>query len=234
MSEHVVDIERMCYGGAGLGRIEGKVCFTHLTAPGDRARVGVSREKKSFIEAELVEIFQPSSHRVTPVCPWFGTCGGCNWQHLSYEEQLKQKREIFAETLHRLGGVEGIEVLPTLGSEPFGYRSRIQLKVTTGNPGVRVGFYRNGTHEVVDLPSGCPIAHPVLNCVLAEFRALLVRLPEAAQVPQVDLAMGDDGQCIAVVQWRDRRTPWRKMSLTCARRFPWLPAFSSVTPVAPR
>src|SRR5665647_2180163 len=99
MCEAEVVIERMCYGGAGFGRLEGKACFVPFTAPGDRARIRVVKEKRSFLEGELLELCHPSALRIEPPCPIFGACGGCNWQHLPYAEQLKQKGEIFGESL---------------------------------------------------------------------------------------------------------------------------------------
>ncbi|MBJ6723871.1 23S rRNA (uracil(1939)-C(5))-methyltransferase RlmD [Geomesophilobacter sediminis] len=208
MSDPVIDIERMCYGGAGIGRIEGKACFTQFTAPGDRARVRVTREKKNFAEAELVEILEPSGVRTEPPCPYFGSCGGCNWQHLAYAEQLKQKHEIFAGTVARIGGLEGVEILPTLASPiEYQYRSRIQLKLVVQQAGVQFGFFRGGTHEVIDIPAGCRIADSVLNRILNEFRPVLPRFAAKERIPQIDLALGDDGSSIAILHLQGSCTP---------------------------
>jgi 23S rRNA (uracil1939-C5)-methyltransferase len=200
MSEAEIAIERMCYGGAGFGRLEGKACFVPFTAPGDRARIRVVREKRSFLEGELLELPVASPLRVAPDCPLFGSCGGCNWQHLPYEEQLKQKGEIFADSLRRLGRVEGDCILPVAASElRYGYRSRIQLKLSLKGGVTALGFFKGGSHEVVDAPLGCAIADPLLNKISAEFRALLARLPGLSAVSQIDLAIGDTGESIAVL-----------------------------------
>jgi len=200
MAELLVDIETMCYGGAGLGRVEGKACFVPLTAPGDRARVRVVKEKRSYLEAELLELVVPSPLRVEPPCPVFGACGGCHWQHLPYEEQLRQKGEIFAGTLSRIGKLSSDLLLPVAPSpDRFGYRSRIQLKVGRVKEAPVLGFYRTASHQVIDLTAGCAIAAPLLNRMLAEFRALLPRLASWQGIGQIDLAMGDDGESIAVV-----------------------------------
>lgn len=203
MAELIVDIERMCYGGAGVGRVEGKALFVPFTAPKDRAKVRVVREKKRYLEAELVETLADSPFRCEPRCPVFGLCGGCNWQHLIYEEQLRQKGEIFASTLTRLGGVEGADILPVLGApEEYGYRYRIQLKVGAGARPL-LGFFRGGTHEVIDIPGGCPIAHPVLNVAMAEFREFLKRFPEPSPITQIDLSLGHGDEIIAVCHCRE-------------------------------
>lgn len=218
MSEPELDIERLCYGGSGLGRIEGKACFIPFTAPNDRVRIRVLKEKKSYLEGELVELIQGSPCRVTPRCPIFGSCGGCHWQHLAYGEQLRQKQQIFADTLRRLGGVTG-EILPVVGSkDEYGYRSRIQLKLTSHAGRLDIGFYRGGTHEVADALEGCPISHPVLNRMLAEFRVLLPELSDLALVPRLDLAMGDDGESIAILYLKAGGDPERLARQLAAER----------------
>ena len=192
----------MCYGGAGFGRVEGKACFVQLTAPGDEVLVRVVKEKRSFLEGELVELSTPSPLRVEPPCPVFGLCGGCNWQYLPYEEQLNQKGEIFAGTLGRIGRVADDCLLPVAPSaKRYGYRSRIQLKLSLEKGVPALGFFRTGSHRVVDLPFGCAIADPLLNRMAAELRAVLTGLPQTAAIPQIDLAIGDDGQGIAVVHY---------------------------------
>ena len=202
MGEALVAIERMCYGGAGFGRVAGKACFVPLTAPGDQARIRVVKEKRSYLEGELLELTAASPLRVEPPCPLFGACGGCNWQHLPYEEQLKQKGEIFAGSLSRIGRVQSDILLPVAPSaNRFGYRSRIQLKLGTAKGAPALGFFRSGSHQVIDLAAGCAIAHPLLNRIALEFRPLLAGLADLEAIPQIDLAMGDDGQSVAVVHF---------------------------------
>lgn len=201
MSEAEVTIDRMCYGGAGFARVDGKACFVPYAAPGDRARIRVVREKRSYLEAELLEVVVPSPHRVDPPCPFFGACGGCDWQHLAYAEQLRQKGEILAGNLSRIGKVAAELILPVAGSpDRYGYRSRIQLKVSAGKGELRLGFFRTATHDVIDLGSvGCAISHPLINAAYAELRGLIPRLPGLEAIPQIDLAVGDDGAALAVV-----------------------------------
>ncbi len=89
-----VRIDSMAYGGSGVGRIEGKVVFVPLTAAGDLASFRPIREKKGYLEGELVELIEPSPLRREPPCRHFGVCGGCSWQHIPYEEQAKAKEEV--------------------------------------------------------------------------------------------------------------------------------------------
>jgi 23S rRNA (uracil1939-C5)-methyltransferase len=207
MSEALVDIERMCYGGAGFGRVAGKACFVPLTAPGDQARIRIVKEKRSFLEGELLELTAASALRVAPVCPVFGVCGGCNWQQLPYEEQLRQKGEIFTSTLSRIGRVQSDSILPVAPSlNRYGYRSRIQLKLAASKGVLSLGFFRTGSHEVVDLACGCALADPLLNRISAEFRPLLATLPELAALPQLDLAIGDNGLSVAVLHFTGKNS----------------------------
>ena len=203
MDEAVVAIERMCYGGAGFGRVEGKACFVPLTAPGDRARIRVVKEKRSFCAGEVLELLEPSPLRVAPCCPVFGVCGGCDWQQLPYPEQLKQKGEIFADNLSRIGKVPRETVLPVAPSPAcYGYRSRVQLKLSGRSGKLSLGFFKSGSHEVVDFGEGCPLADPLLNRISRELRALLPGLPQVGQIAQIDLAMGDDGQSVAILHFK--------------------------------
>jgi 23S rRNA (uracil1939-C5)-methyltransferase len=199
MGELIVKIDKMAFGGSGFGHIDGKACFVPFTAPGDLARITVKIEKRSYLEAELTEILEPSQLRVEPPCPVFGSCGGCNWQHLSYPGQLSAKEEIFADILWRSGRVPRDRIEPvTAAPEPYGYRSRIQLKVRFAEGLLHIGFYRAGSHLVVDIPGRCAIADPRINALIDELLRMLTLAPEPDNIPQIDAAIGDDG-CLELV-----------------------------------
>lgn len=202
MTEAVLRIESLAFGGAGFGRIDGKACFVPFTAPGDLARIRVTLEKHSYLEGELLELLVKSSLRVEPPCPVFGTCGGCAWQHIAYEAQAEWKRKIFAETLWRFGRVEPELIGPVApADEPYGYRSRVQFKVRWSGGRLHIGFYRRGSHFVVDIPGVCAISHPSINRALAEIRQVLSAFPEPDRIPQVDAAAGEDGTVLLVVHY---------------------------------
>ncbi len=201
-----VAIERMAYGGAGVARVDGKVCFVAGAAPGDRLRVTLVAHKRSYCEAEIAEIMTPGKERIVPPCPIFGQCGGCQWQHLTYEAQLQAKEEIFATALQRTAHVARESIEPILASEKqFGYRSRIQVKVCSANDRLMFGFFRPGTHHVVEFPAaGCMLADPRLNLALAEIKQLFVSVPDPQQISQVNLAVGDAGGVLAIVHYLGR------------------------------
>lgn len=159
-----LNIEGMAFGGAGVGRLpDGRVCFVPFTLPGERALVRVVREKKSFIEAELIRLLEVSVERIVPRCPIFGKCGGCAYQHVPYPRQLEIKREQIRELLRRVGGFSDPDVRATLPSpSEWSYRNRISVHVQNG----QVGFHGRKTHRIVPA-SNCPIAAPVVNDQLA-------------------------------------------------------------------
>ncbi len=194
-------IESLAYGGHGIGHHAGKVVFVPFSAPGDRVRCRVQREKIRYAEAAVEEILSFAPERRTPPCPAFGDCGGCQWQHLPYTVQLSWKSRIFQSILERQAGIDPSLVLPIVGApQEWGYRSRAQLKIRRTDRGLAIGFYRRGSHFVVDV-AACPILHPRLNKTLAIFRPWLEQAPDSDRCPQLDLETGDDGRVRAVLHY---------------------------------
>lgn len=202
MRDLTIKIEKMTFGGGGLGYADGKVCFVPFTAPGDLARVRVRTEKRSYLEGSLIDLLEASPCRVVPPCPIFGTCGGCNWQHLPYEMQLDEKGKIFAEILWRTARVDPARILPIIPApEPYDYRARVQLKVRSVDGEPHIGFYRSGSHYVVALPGRCAIAHPAINRLIPDIHHLVRSFPEPDNIPQIDVTAGDDGATAAVFHY---------------------------------
>ncbi len=194
-------IERLALGGSGVGRIDGKVCFVPFSAPGDRLRVRLLKEHRSYCEAELLEILEPSPARVTPPCSAFGSCGGCDWQHIDYAAQCRAKQAILTETLQRVARLEHPSVAVTKASaQQYGYRARAQFKVHKTAQGLAVGFFRRGSRYVIDLPQGCPVVTPAINSAMARLRNLLQELPDCDRIPQISLEEGLGG-VVAIVHY---------------------------------
>jgi 23S rRNA (uracil1939-C5)-methyltransferase len=168
----LVQIEKPIYGGAFLARDEGKAVFVPLTLPGEQARVRIMEDKRGYATAEAVEILAAAPERVTPPCRHFGACGGCDYQHATYEAQLNFKQAILRETLER-GGVRAPEQIEVLAAQPWAYRNRIRLAFdAAGNPGYR----GRRSHAIVPIAE-CPIAAPLL------VRAALAAAETARQTP---------------------------------------------------
>lgn len=213
-----ITIEKLAFGGSGIGRLNGKVCFVPFTAPGDQARVEITSEKKSYSEGIVLECLAPSSARVAPPCAVFGDCGGCSWQHIRYSAQLEAKQQIFYEMLSRVAGVEPQVVHPILPApNPFGYRSRVQFKLRSAAGSLKIGFYRRGSHYVIDLPGTCQIARDEINTICKELRHVLTDFPEPAKLPQIDAAAGEAGGLMLLFHYigdhREETVEWLKKSI---------------------
>jgi 23S rRNA (uracil1939-C5)-methyltransferase len=195
-----IRIESLAYGGSGVGRLDGKAVFVPFTAPGDLVECRLTVEKKRYAEGEMVALLGAAPVRRTAPCPVFGQCGGCQWQHLPYREQVRWKEIIFTDTLKRRCGLENAP-LPLLGAaDEWGYRSRVQIKCRQTQAGFVTGFYRQGSHYVVDIDH-CPITHSRLNEILRFLKPELAGSPFASHMPQVDMAVDDDGRVRIVVHY---------------------------------
>lgn len=154
-----VVVRGMAAGGAGVADLDdGRVVFVHRTAPGDRARVRITKSKSRWARGELEQILEPGSTRVEAVCPKYSACGGCQLQHLSYEEQLLWKGRFVTDALARIGGVawpEAVEVVPA--PEETHYRSRVAFSFRRLHGGrVVAGFHElSRPTRVVDVASEC-------------------------------------------------------------------------------
>ncbi len=165
-----LQIERIAYGGAGVGRSDGLVVFVPFTIPGEAVRAKPLRVQKRFCEAELLQVETPSPLRQQPVCELFERCGGCAYQHVPYATQLEWKAAQVRELLERLGKINSPPVAPTIASpQSFGYRNRIRVHAENQGGSLHIGFYAKRGRQIVDVLS-CPIASAEVNARLAALR----------------------------------------------------------------
>ncbi|CAN5356560.1 23S rRNA (uracil(1939)-C(5))-methyltransferase RlmD [soil metagenome] len=146
-------MDALAYGGEAIARHEGYVLFTKYAAPGDRARVRVTKSKSSFGEAQLLEVIEPAPTRVDPPCPIFTICGGCSWQHLAIEEQRKWKERIVADALRPLPNFESIPVRALVASpDTWRYRNKMEFTFSRGGGPLVGGFHKPGNwREILDV-----------------------------------------------------------------------------------
>ena len=122
-----VEITGVAAEGKSIARVDDMVVFIPYGAPGDVVNIKLDKKKRSYAEAHIVDMVKPSPDRVTPACEHFGVCGGCKWQHIPYESQLRYKRDQVVDALTRIAKVEIPEVNPTVGSkETFCYRNKLE------------------------------------------------------------------------------------------------------------
>src|SRR6266481_3220967 len=159
-------IEDVAFGGKGVGRANGKAVFVPFTIDGEMISAQITREKKQFAEAELVDLQERSPHRVNPECPYFGRCGGCSYQHIDYEYQLAIKWRQVRDVLQRIGKLKDIPIRPIIPSpKQYEYRNRITVHAQDGV----IGFFRRDSHRLIDIER-CPISCDELNKALTELR----------------------------------------------------------------
>ena len=162
-----LQIHDVAFGGKGVARDSGKAVFVPFTIDGERVSARITREKKQFAEAELVEVLEPSPHRVAAPCPYFGRCGGCSYQHINYDHQLELKARQVEQSMRRIARLAEPPMRPIVPSPlSYGYRNRITVHVQDNV----VGFFRRDLHELMDI-AACPISMPDVNDALSQLRA---------------------------------------------------------------
>ena len=187
----LLSIEKLIYGGDGLARTpagaDGRsmAVFVPFVLPGERVEAEIRQEKPGFARGLVAQLIEASPDRVEARCPYFRQCGGCHYQHISYERQLEFKAVILRETLQRIAKIELKTEIRLHASPPWNYRNRTRLRVQTaaefppqtgktgrsGDPGFALGYFRIGSHEF--LPVGeCPISSPLINRVMARLLEL--------------------------------------------------------------
>ncbi len=193
-SQFELTIDKVVYGGAGMGRHEGKVVFVPFAAPGDRVLVRAVEQKKSYMRAEIVRSIEDGPGKTVPGCPHFGRCGGCQWQHLEYDRQLEIKRGILEETIHhRFPESRHLKPRVLACPQPYEYRSRARLQLRGFGPESSVGFYRHDSHAVEDIQF-CPLLQPVLNEGLKTVREARASGTSNPAAQQVELAGSQEDQ----------------------------------------
>jgi 23S rRNA (uracil1939-C5)-methyltransferase len=179
-----LDIEKMAYGGRGIGRVDGFVVFLKGVAPGDKVQARVYKKKKAYAEAGLEELITPSPDRVQAPCPYSGYCGGCQWQHIQYAAQLSYKKEQVEEAIEHIGGLTDVRVRNVLPSEEvFGYRNKMEFsfsdrrwflpheldkRAVEGN--FALGLHVPGTYQKVIDVEACLLQQETGNQILREVK----------------------------------------------------------------
>lgn len=164
-------VEKLIYGGDGLARLppdakgRGKAVFIPFTLDGETIEATLTEQKAGFARAQLDQVLTASSHRISPKCPYFQRCGGCHYQHTSYEHQLAIKSSILKETLRRQAKLELAGEIVVHAAEPWHYRNRSRFQVRA-TPEFVAGYYRFASHDVIPIED-CPISSPLVNRALA-------------------------------------------------------------------
>ena len=186
-------VDSMAFKGYGVARIDGEVFFIPYSVMGDKAWIKIAKKKKNYSIGKLIHLIEPSPRRANPPCPFFGRCGGCQWQHIHDSFQIDLKKEILKEILKRLGGQKEIPPITVAPApHPYAYRARIQLKVK----GEAIGYYQERSHRIVDIDH-CPIAHPLVNQIIFSLRKAF---PSLFQMEEIEINVSpDEGKGVLIL-----------------------------------
>ncbi|HET7626541.1 MAG TPA: class I SAM-dependent RNA methyltransferase [Verrucomicrobiae bacterium] len=168
-----LNISDIAFGGEGVARLDDFVVFVPFVMIGEEVEAEITEAKKNFARARLVRVIQPSSERVVPPCPYFGACGGCQYQHISYARQLEIKHKQIADLFERIGKISRAAIAPVVPCpQPYGYRNRIMIRSQWNKPEqkLNIGFIRWDCGLVEDIEQ-CKIAEPALNEQIRHVRA---------------------------------------------------------------
>jgi len=166
-------VSDIAFGGEGVARAGSFVVFIPFVALGEEVEVELTEVKKQFGRAQLLRVIQPSPDRVTPQCRYFGECGGCQYQHIAYDAQLRLKHKQITDLFQRIGGFPAAVIEPVVPCpQPYGYRNRIMIRSQWNKPEQRlnIGYIRHNDRLVVDIDE-CQIAEPALNEQIRHVRA---------------------------------------------------------------
>ena len=203
MTQNIVDVtlEKLTYGGDALGRLpDGRAVFVPFGLPGERVRVRLVDEKRGFARAELLEVLDKSPERIKPKCRHFGTCGGCHYQHLPYENQLKAKTEILRDQLQRIGKLENPPVKPIVASpDEWNYSNQVQFHLT--NDG-KLGLPEAGFITALIPITECHLPEQAINDLWHQ-----LEFEPNQEIDGVSLRAGMDDDLMLVLESETPETP---------------------------
>ncbi|HEY7472744.1 MAG TPA: class I SAM-dependent RNA methyltransferase [Gemmatimonadota bacterium] len=217
-----LEIERIAYGGDGVGRAGGLVVFAPWTAPGERIRARVIERHPRYARARLEDVLSPAAERTEPGCPVYGVCGGCRLQHLSRAAQLASKARAVTDAFERIARrTPPAAVVCEEAAAPWHYRRRAAFTWRRSADGFAFGFHgAEDPRAIVDL-DGCPIFAAEGNAVLARLRGVLAEVPPAngADAEEGRLAVRAlPGQGVVAGVFADRAERARGLALACAKQ----------------
>jgi len=199
MTELTLKVTDMAHGGTAIGRDEnGRPHFIPFTIPGETVRIRVTAEKKQYYRAELLEVLKPSPDRISARCPHFGPCGGCHFQHMTYERQLQAKQGVVRDQLHRIGGFKNVVVQPIIPHPtPWQYLNDIEFSPVGDG---RLGFWSPSQKQVIPI-NECHIIHGDLEAL---FHDIDLDLPD---LRKITLRRGSDKAMLAALEVNDVEPP---------------------------
>ena len=216
-----INVERIIPGGRGLGFHEGRAVFVPFSVPGDRVRVLESRDRNSYLEVLVSEVIESAPLRIIPPCPYFGNCGGCDFQQMSYEQQLLSKKGILLDALKHIGKIDWppsrIAITP---SPPLNYRNRLQVKIVPSENDFSFGFYQTGSHRIC-IVDQCLISTEPLWNFLQALRQAIGRVPHIAEsLDEIEILQGDGEEFLVNLKLKKELASWDCLYQDSIREIP--------------
>ena len=199
MTTNSAIIEAVDYEGRGVAHVDGKALFIEGALPGEHVEYVVSRRKPTYEQGRVVRVIAASPLRVQPQCPHFGVCGGCSLQHLDTTAQAAVKQRLLEDAFWRLARLRPQQMLSPLIGPAWGYRHRARLSVrkVVKKGCVLVGFHERRSSYVAVMDS-CAVLPPPVSALLPALRRLVESLSIAERLPQIEVAVGDDGVALVL------------------------------------
>lgn len=186
-------IESLSSDGRGITHIDNRIVFIHGALPGEQVLFNYSRIRSKNAEGYVREVLEPAPQRIEPKCQHYSQCGGCALQHLSVQDQIRHKQEVLLQQLQHLGGVHPKVILEPLTGPEWGYRrkARLGVKYVIKKERLLVGFREQRSNRIADLEC-CEVLHPDFGRRLPELSTLIRSLSNYEQIPQLEVAVGED------------------------------------------
>jgi 23S rRNA (uracil1939-C5)-methyltransferase len=193
-----VKITALSHEGRGITHINGKTTFVETALPDEIVEIELTKKHSRYNEARVINIIEPSPHRVTPKCIHFDLCGGCQLQHINIEEQMSIKQKTLLEQLKHIGQVETKEILLPLKSISWGYRykARLSVKYVEKKQKLLIGFHEKNGRFIADL-TRCEVLIPKIGLSIELLRELILSLSLFKSLPQIEIAC-DDNHCALI------------------------------------
>ncbi|MEW6331850.1 MAG: TRAM domain-containing protein [Pseudomonadota bacterium] len=193
----VTHVTSLSHDGRGVARIEGKAVFIEGALPGETVRFRYRERRKRYDTGEVAEILEPSPDRAVPPCPHYGTCGGCDLQHLRLEAQIRIKQQIVAEQLEHIGKVRPESWLAPITGPALGYRRRARLgvRLVPSEGGVVIGFRQRNKSFLANLEA-CSVLDSKVSALIPELKNLIGELSCSNRIPQIEVAVGADATAL--------------------------------------
>ncbi len=193
-----VHVERLDHHGAGIAYLKKKPLFIDGALPGEEVVTQLVEEKSKFARGKLIKILQPSDTRAEPFCPHYHECGGCDLQHLDYDQQLTHKQQTLRQLMRKFAGSDIELDAPVLGEQrQYRRRARVSLLVDKKTRQLHFGFRKKQSKQIAQV-TDCPVLAPELNVLLPEIYAVLQKFKKPEQLGHVELVLGDNGPCITL------------------------------------